>query len=237
MTDNKENRKSFEEFIAETVERQYNMDAPKTITPQELEERLKKRQKQRRARRLRTVGFAAVFVIAVICTSIGFNALTTNVGADKNDKEEIRTEDGVVIEDGGWGSSSEDKVVITEWAEIDIYRASNPKIISLKYIPEEYKFEKLVIEYIETGDLKCEYIFENHDNIKLEIEEYVQETGVNIFAVEGDARVIDSAKGNIYIKENESKKAIIQFADGINIIILGALSDNEIIKIVDSIRF
>lgn len=239
MTDNKENRKSFEELIAETVERQYSMDAPKTITPQELEARLQKRKAQRRMCRLKTVGFAAIFVIAVLFTSIGFNTLTTNVGADKNDKEEIRTEDGVVIEDGGYGGSSEDKVVIDEWDDVKTYRAANPEIIKLNYIPEKYTFDKLTIEYIGGGDIICEYRFtcEKKKAVNLEIEEYIQSEGSMYFEVGDVTRILNCSRGEIYIQDEEIKLATMKMDDGIIVNIWSDLSDKEILKIIESINF
>lgn len=238
MTDNKENRKSFEEFIAETVERQYSMDAPKTITPQELEERLQKRKAQRRMRRLKTVGFAAIFVIAVICTSIGFNTLTTNVGADKNDKEEIRTENGVVIEDGGYGGSSEDKVVITEWDDVEAIALINEDMAVINYIPQEYRFEQLLIEEIEPGSVLYEYRFKKQGSMDIiEIEQYIQNEGEIYFGIDNVDRVIKSLKGDIYIQDGDIKRAIMQIDDGALIKIWSSVSDEELVRILDSIEY
>ena len=61
---------------------------------------------------------------------------TTDVDADKNAKEEIVTEDGVVIEDGGWGSDDEESWEITDWNEVSAMKATIPQLIIPEYIPD-----------------------------------------------------------------------------------------------------
>lgn len=239
MADNNENKQTVEEILAAAIERQHCQRPPRTITPEQLKAMAAERQRQKRRRLLRTAGFAAVFVIAVISTALLFNMITVDVGADKNAKEEIRTENGVVIEDGGWGSSSENIIITTESSEIQAYKKAEPRLIILNYVPENYNFEKLSIEKIEIGDTICEYVYTDINNkFILEIEEYIQASGASSLSIDNIAKVLACQKGQIYIQgKNDNKRAIIQLDDGIIIKIWTVLPDDELIKIIESISY
>ena len=236
MADNNENKQTVEEILAAAIERQHCQRPPRTITPEQLKAMAAERQSQKRRRLLRTAGFAAVFVIAVISTALIFNMITVDVGADKNAKEEIRTENGVVIEDGGYGATSEEGFVITNWDEIDELRKSIPKLITLDYVPNEYIFKELIIEQIETGDTTCEFIFEEKNgSMIIEVEEFIIDKDGVHFGVEDISYELNSSKGIIYVQENEIKRATIQIDDGICIRIWSQLPDNELIRIVEEL--
>ena len=236
MTDSNENRRTVEDIIAAAIDRHDSQDAPRTITPDQLKAMAADRQQQKRRRILRRAAFAAVFVIAVISTALIFSTFTADVGADKNGKDEIRTENGVVIEDGGWGSSSEDKVVITEWEEIDVIKLTNEKLIELCYIPDNYEFKSLTIQKNEIEDTTYEYIFvDSKNNLNFEIEEYVPQKGTMYFDVEDVSHMITCSKGDVYIFNDGKKIATIQIDDGILISIWGNLSDEEIINIIQGL--
>ena len=238
MADNNENKQTVEEILAAAIERQHCQRPPRTITPEQLKAMAAERQRQKRRRLLRTAGFAAVFVIAVISTALIFNMITVDVGADKNAKEEIRTENGVVIEDGGWGSSSEDRVVITEQYELESIKAVDNRFIRINYVPSGFKFQKLIVERNEVGDIICEYFYYNKETDKLiEVEEFIPGNKVMYFEIDNAARILEFSKGEIYIYENENKRAIMQVDDGRNIKLWGDVSDEEIIKIYEGIEF
>ena len=76
--------------------------------------------KDRERRRKKRNTLVACLVAAFIVGYLSFDALVPEVGADKNPKETIQTEDGVIIEDGGWGSSTgENDIWKTEdWSEV-----------------------------------------------------------------------------------------------------------------------
>lgn len=183
-------------------------------------------------------GIAAVFVLILIGAVVAFNALSVDVGADKNQKEEIVTEDGVVIEDGGYGASdnTEGNVwVAKEWKEIPTTKKLYPQLMIPEYIPEGYDFEQLTVEQIETGDLTCEYIFSNTEGDTLEIEMFIME-GVELSTEVNDfTDVLNCSKGTIYIQEDDKKMATIQMDGGVTIQIWNDCSNEILIKIIDGL--
>jgi len=233
MTDNNDNKRTVEQIIAAAIDRHDSQDAPRTITPDQLRAMAADRQRRKRRRLLQRAAFAAVFVIAVISTAMIFSTFTDDVGADKNGKEEIRTENGVVI---GYCASTEDGWVITDLDEVIEHKKTIPKLVLLNYIPYEYSFESLTIKQIETGNVTCEYIFRNKNNEVLEIEEFIPNKGEMYFEIKNVSKEIESTKGPIYIEEEEFRKATIQIDDGICISIWGILSDEEIIEIVNKMK-
>ena len=76
--------------------------------------------KDREKRRKKRNALVACIVAAFIVGYLTYDDLVPEVGADKNPKETIQTEDGVIIEDGGYGSSvgDENVWVTEEWNEL-----------------------------------------------------------------------------------------------------------------------
>lgn len=166
-----------------------------------------------------------------------FNTFTTDVDADKNAKEEIVTEDGVVIEDGGWGSSSEDNWVITDWAEVKIAKITVPELVVPEYIPKGYDFHSLTIE--DAGNItRNTYIFKNDDMQEYTIQECIQDENLGSTQINNGDRQVNSKKGVIYIEENQkSNNAIICIDDSIIVYIWSTFTDKEIVKIVDNMTY
>lgn len=186
----------------------------------------------------RISGIAALFVIVLACGAFFvFSTFTTDVDADKNPKEEIVTEDGVIIEDGGWGSSSEDMWEITDWKEVSIAKSSIPDLIVPQYVPLDYAFKKLVIG--DTENIKnIEYIFENSNAKEIVIKEDIYSEKLESTEIYKKDREISTNKGNVYIYEGESmNNAIIKLNDGIIVYIWTDLDDTEIEKMVNSIDY
>ena len=153
--------RSIREIISDVTDRELKDFATGNLTPDELVAMAAAEERRRKRRMRRISGIAALFVIVLACGAFFvFSTFTTDVDADKNPKEEIVTEDGVIIEDGGWGSSSEDMWEITDWKEVSIAKSSIPDLIVPQYVPLDYAFKKLVIG--DTENIKnIEYIFEN----------------------------------------------------------------------------
>ncbi len=182
-------------------------------------------------------GIAAVFVLILIGAVVAFNALSVDVGADKNQKEEIVTEDGVVIEVAGDGTEHySGEVWSTEdWSEVAMVKVLYPQLLIPEYIPNEYQFQSLYVEQLETGDITGQYLFLTEVEDMLEIEVFVTDIMLLSSNIENVEKTIKSTKGTIYIQEDEKKTATIQIDDGIIIKIWGKISDEEIVKIIDNL--
>ena len=192
--------------------------------------------KDRERRRKKRNAAVAGIVVALLAGFFAFDTLVPEVGADKNPKEEIITEDGVIIEDGGWGSSvgEENEWVITEWAQVKDAKIIYPQLIVPEHIPPKFSFKKLIIERYVEGDLRSEYLFESTDKNKrfLEVAIIYMEGGETSLYLDGPFEKITCSKGTIYIKETENK-ATMQIDDGIILEIWYAGDNAELIDIIE----
>lgn len=230
--------RSIREIISDATDRELKDFATGNLTPDELVAIAAAEERRRKRRMRRISGIAALFVIVLACGAFFvFSTFTTDVDADKNPKEEIVTEDGVIIEDGGWGSSSEDMWEITDWKEVSIAKSSIPDLIVPQYVPLDYAFKKLVIG--DTENIKnIEYIFENSNAKEIVIKEDIYSEKLESTEIYKKDREISTNKGNVYIYEGESmNNAIIKLNDGIIVYIWTDLDDTEIEKMVNSIDY
>ncbi|MBR3787077.1 MAG: hypothetical protein IKJ85_01665, partial [Firmicutes bacterium] len=119
--------------------------------------------KDREKRRKKRNALVACIVAAFIVGYLSFDALVPEVGADKNPKETIVTEDGVIIEDGGWGSSEEEDNVwcIYDWSELENVKLAYPMMVVPKYIPKGFVFVKFTLERLDENNIICEYHYNN----------------------------------------------------------------------------
>lgn len=258
MTDNKE--RTIKDILNDEIERKLAENPPKVPTLEEFKAMAYERMEEKKAenteaeadaeartvvantktdkkRKLYIACGAVGFVIAVMICAFAINMFTTDVGADKNPKDEIVTEDGVIIEDGGWGSSEgEDNVfVVTDWKDVKGVKITYPKLLIPEYMPEGYEFEKLEIDQMETGGSICEYIFINRASDVIEIEIVIHKANLVSLDITNVTRILVCNKGDIYIQEENNKKATIQIDDGIIVSIWSNLADNEIIEITESL--
>lgn len=236
MSERNNSEKSLQEILGEALERDAADVTPSPMSYEQFQSMLSERkQVKRKKRTLRIAGVAALFMIVLVSAALVFRAFTTDVGANKNAPEEIITEDGVVIEDKGWGNSGEDCWTITNWDEIETVKATFPDLMIPRYIPEGYEFEELTVERVVTGDTAYMYLFLNGRNEQMEIE--IVSTGKNEIAINIDhvSRILTCNKGKVYIQE-DNKMATVQIDDGQIIHILNNLSDEEIVKIIESLE-
>lgn len=195
--------------------------------------------KDREKRRKKRNALVACIVAAFIVGYLTYDDLVPEVGADKNPKETIQTEDGVIIEDGGWGSSEEKEgvYIIDNWEHISDAALIEPNILIPEYIPSGYHFEQLTIERFEKDNSTSEYLFANQEENVMEIEIVVFKNDSISTDINNIKQTIESEKGTIYIQgENKNKRATILMDDGISIYIWGELSDFDILKIVEKLR-
>lgn len=227
--------RSIREIVSDATDRELKDFATGNLTPDELVAMAAAEERRRKRRMRRISGIAALFVIVLACGAFFvFSTLTTDVDADKNPKEEIVTEDGVIIEDGGWGSSSEDTWEITDWKEVNTAKATIPELMIPEYIPEGYEFERLTIDNLGTSQ-RMAFIFVNNYGIELFINEYKQGESLQVTDIFDYSRIIESQKGNVYLLDMDTNiKATIQINDDLIVEIFSELTDNELIDIINS---
>lgn len=227
--------RSIREIISDATDRELKDFATGNLTPDELVAMAAAEERRRKRRMRRISGIAALFVIVLACGAFFvFSTFTTDVDADKNPKKEIVTEDGVIIEDGGWGSSSEDTWEITDWNEVNTAKATIPELMIPEYIPEGYEFERLTIDNLGTSQ-RMAFIFVNNYGIELFINEYKQGESLQVTDIFDYSRIIESQKGNVYLLDMDTNiKATIQINDDLIVEIFSELTDNELIDIINS---
>ncbi|MDO4485919.1 MAG: DUF4367 domain-containing protein [Bacillota bacterium] len=229
-------RKSLQELVKDATWQELSQYPDDAVSAAEIKAMLDKRASRRRSRRIRGFGAAALFVLVIAAALFAYNTIAEDVEADKNAPEEIVTEDGVVIEDGGWGSSSEDMLVINDWDDIAIAKEHVDNLLVPEYIPEGYVFDSLTVEKMEGNSTICVFNFLKGEEV-LEIQEYVSKNNSNALEMEDIYLKIDSNKGPIYIKENEDIKiATIQMNDGVTLFVKGHIKNTDISKIVEGFK-
>ena len=230
--------RSIREIISDATDRELKDLATGSLTPDELVAMAAAEERRRKRRMRRISGIAALFVIVLACGAFFvFSTFTTDVDADKNPKEEIVTEDGVIIEDGGWGSSSEDTWEITDWNEVSAMKATIPELVIPEYIPEGYEFERLMIEHIEKITQITYYFSMNDDEIVLK--QYLNSENLDSLQIEKTAIQLRGKNSVIYLIETEQERnATIQMDDGTVIYMWTSMdvSTDEIINMVDAIK-
>lgn len=231
------NERTIGEIISDATDEELRKYHTGTLTPEELKAAVEKSRRAGRLRMLRRLtAVAALLVIAVAGAFFAFENFTTNVDADKNAKEEIVTEDGVVIEDGGWGSDSEQSWEITDWDEVATMKNVLPKMVIPNYIPSEYIFQNLKIEEI-GNSVMIDYLFKDENKNELVIQQYIQEENLEVTQIYNYDKEITSKIGTVYIgRESKINNAIIPLDDGNVIYIWTIFDDSEIIKIINGIE-
>lgn len=249
INERKNSDKSLREILGEALDRDAADAAPSPMSYEEFQSMLsgnKREERKNRRRRiagmegrsnrgLRIAGLAALFMIAIVGAALAFHAFTADVGANKNAPEEIITEDGVVIEDKGWGSSGEDCWTITSWDEIQTVKAAFPDLMIPGYIPEGYVFEKLTVEQVNDKNAVHEYVFLKATGEKIEIEISMINESETAMTVSQISRVIPSGRGEVYLQE-DIKMATIRMDNGFSIRIWSSLSDEELVKLIDNLE-
>lgn len=231
-------RKSLQELVKDATWQELSQYPNDTVSAAEIKTMLDKRASLRRSRRIRGFGAAALFVLVIAAALFAYNTIAEDVEADKNAPEEIVTEDGVVIEDGGWGSSSEDNIIIDDWDDIIIAKQHVEKLLIPEYIPEGYSFESLTIEEVESTTTTCIFRFLNKEKTdSLEIHEYISINELGSTEVNETHEYILYNNGKIYLsKMDDIKIATIQMNDGVSIFLRGNINNKDIRKIVEGLK-
>lgn len=236
MVEKKNSEKTLQEILSDALAQDLIDDPPTSMSFEEFEEMLDRHESDRKRKHRRRLALAAAtFLIFIVGAALVFNTLTTDVGANKNAPEEIVTEDGVVIEDEGWGSSGEDSWVITNWDEVASIKIAEPDLIIPEYIPKEYTFSELRFEQIESWNKTYEYLFISEKGDTLEIEINIQMGHIAALNIHNISRELLCDVGTIYIQDGEIKRATTQIDDGFLVRIWSELSDEEIVYIIENL--
>lgn len=229
------NTKTLKEIFSEEIRAELASGRTKKPTFEEFKEMV---EKEKAKRRKKYTAIAACFVAALVVGFFAFDMMADDVGADKNPKEIIQTEDGVIIEDGGYGSSSyKDNLWFTEdWADVEDAKEITPKLLIPNYIPKGYMFKTLTVETIVGNDVTCEFLFKNNKGETLEIEQHITSNNLMSIEIEAFDKSVLSSNGVIYIKENDNQIATIQRNDGIVVNIWANISDEEILEIEEGLK-
>lgn len=219
-------------IIKDSTDRELSKLSMPEMTPDMLRGMAKSAEKKKLRRYRKIAGAAAALVIVAVGAALVFNSLSTDVEADKNAKHEVVTEDGIIIEDEGWGSSSEDNWVITDWAEVEIAKATIPELIVPGYVPEGYEFEKLCIEENENA-FGVEYLFVNeHDELILT--QHIQDEMLEATHIYSDSKKIKVEDKNVYIiNTNGKKEALVLLREGSVLDVRYSFSDEEIVRLIN----
>lgn len=194
--------------------------------------------KDRAKRRRKRTTIAAGIILALLAGFFALEMCVDDVGADKSPKEEIITEDGVIIEDGGWGSSvGEENVWVTEdWEQVEDAKAIAPEILIPSYVPEGYSFSNGSIEFFESGALQCTYFFHEENGKNIEMEVFVDKGGESSLEIVGYEEIINASDYNIYVRENKKRIATTKLNDGTIITVWCNVSNEEIAKIINGVK-
>lgn len=236
-TKNSTKDKSLQEIVYEITEDELSRFPDDTVPVEQLKRMAENQSLRRKRRRKKIIAAAAVFFVALAGILIGFSDFPANVEADKNEPEEIVTEDGVVIEDGGWGSSSEDELIITDWDEITETKCHLEELIIPRFIPDGYCFDKLVIGNEGSDDIKCEYLFVN-GNQEIMIHQFIHFNSYNSFYQEEYDEIVECKKGKIYLNNiDKNTIATIIVSGGCIVKIWGVNDKGTIVNIVDGLEY
>lgn len=220
------------------IMKKFEENPPEILSYEQFSDMIDRDQRKLRRRRRRIAGIAACFIVAMLMGVFACSLPGTNVDADNNPKEEIATDDGVIIEDGGWGSSEyADNVWMTDdWEQVEDAKDIVPQLLIPEYIPEGYKFEELYVEKLDEGLVVCEYVFMNHNNDIIEVEILFNKLTQGTLEIDKVSRVLEYDIGNVYIQEGQNKIATIQIDDGIIVYIIGNISDENRMKVIKNLR-
>lgn len=220
------------------ITKQLEENPPEIPTYEQFSAMIDKDQTARRRRKRRITGIAACFVAAILIGVFACSLPGSDVDADNNPKEEITTEDGVIIEDGGWGSSEEeDNVWVTDdWEHVADAKKLFPDLLIPKYVPKAYNFSELCVETFSTGAITGTYSFISEEKERLIIEIFITKNDVVSMDISGVKKEIHCAKGDIYILSSETQIATIQLDNGIIINLYGNISDDDILNIIDHLK-
>ncbi len=228
--------RSLEDIIKDATERELDRFPKAELTPGALLAMERRHDRRKRKKILRIASIAAMFIIiaagAVFVTGGYFDA-----GADKNPKEEIVTDDGIVSRDGGYGDQGgEDEFVLDSWDDVEGYKDNFEGIIIPEYMNDKYQFKEFSASE-QKESFSYRFVFD-YKSQEIELQEYYYIGKLGSFEMSNSDQTLKSKYGEIYIKKmDNNKKATIQIDDGYIIDLWSNLSNEEIVSIIESLDF
>lgn len=237
MSEPNRNNRTIKEIITDATDRELEDYETGLMTPEKLRGLAAAENRRKKLRYRKIAGLAALFMVVIVSAVMVFNSMTSDVDADKNHKEEIVTDDGVVIEDGGWGSSSEDNWTVKDWDEVKTVKAAIPELAVPEYIPEGYVFDKMEIKGTQNA-IDVDYTFICSGKKIFMMHQCICDEKLDATHIYSIDKSINSNKGLIYfIDDVENKEAIIQLDDGIILELWNDFSDSDNIRIIENIDY
>ena len=211
-----------------------------SISVEELRQLEKANRKKKPKKFVKFVSVAAVAVI--VCAAgiyLAWPESVVPVDADKNTEQHVKEGNGeVVINEGDvQGDSGITEITESDWNKIKNYKKLVPQLGTPGYIPEEFKFKKLIIEKYKNNGFFAQYIYVGN-KIELYVEQ-VHYDGDNVRSGFSDKSVkeISSEKGTVYIlEENDKSKMAIKYIDNGELRVAATISQDKLVKIINSIE-
>ena len=226
-------RKSLKEIISDITEQELTGCSDEAVSAEQLKSMEK--EYSLRLKRRRLIGAAAAFFVFIAGALLVSVNLPADVDADKNAPEEIVSEDGVVIEDGGWGSSGDTKIITDDWDEVEIIKEDFDKLMIPQYIPDGYKFVELSIDIMEGENSAGIFKFSNGHS-DLEIHEFFSNSNLDSTEIQSTCTIEDEDIGKVYIDDsNEIIKAASIVNGSFIVEIWGTENINVLIQIIRSL--
>lgn len=229
------NSRTLQQIIADATEEELAYYPDETMSKEEIKTMIRRRALKTKNRRIGIVTIAGLIMLAALGIFVAFDGFITDVDADKNPPQEIITQNGVVIEDGGWGSSSDDAIEITDWNEVSVVKYQIPGIFIPYWMPKGYDFKNLIVENLSNGALKCVYVFSDKNGDNIEMHQFIQRNALNSFEIGTYQKIIETNKGKVYIENTDDIKiATILLSGGSILKIWYSVSDSIALKIIEN---
>ena len=228
--------RSLEDIIKDATERELDRFPKAELTPEALLAMERRHDRRKRKKILRIASIAAMFII-IAAGAVFVKGGYFDAGADKNPKEEIVTDDGIVSRDGGYGDQGgEDEFVLDSWDDVEGYKDNFEGIIIPEYMNDKYQFKEFSASE-QKESFSYRFVFD-YKSQEIELQEYYYIGKLGSFEMSNSDQTLKLKYGEIYIKKmDNNKKATIQIDDGYIIDLWSNLSNEEIVSIIESLDF
>lgn len=240
MTEKKRNDQHDDSYYDELIKQRIgealrNQSRKERLDLAQLEAWVEADRQKRRAKMKRILAIASCFIIICAGTfSLKFafddDAVAT---AGKNDNKVNEEGNNVVIknnEEGVDENIGDEEIICKNWESIKDAKKNYSQLLVPDYIPDRYDLQSLSIVDNELIK-KYKYIFTSN-NESIEIKESI---GIEEKVYYNYDRKIDCDGYEIFIIERNEKTALCKLNDT-SITIIGELTDNEIVSIMDNLK-
>lgn len=214
-------------------------DIPKaSITIEELKALELEDRKNKRKRIVRFIGVAAVIMLIFGAAVYAVWPQTAvPVDADKNTEQKVEEKDGVVVINEGEAEGEAGEVVIeeTDWSKVKKYQEKTETLRIPTYVPKEYKFKQFRLEKFSKKDFLAEYTYvKNGQLLTISQRKQLIDIDVRSSLTQGNAQKIRTKSGDCWIIEEKNEpKILMYYLSKEHITIVGRISNEKIIKILE----